>query len=204
VSAAGRNENNEAESPSMNEKNRSPSTAQNPDLDWSQIRETVRMLHLSVAQISMAMRDGDDSITSLSNSFATMIDSVKAIDLAAQQLPDEDDEITQAIVANCTTVTDQMHSAIVAFQFYDKLSQRLNHVNHSLEALANLVDDNRRLYNPYEWQDLQQKIRSQYSMREEQEMFDALLAGASIVEVLQLFEDKRRQGDVADNDIELF
>jgi hypothetical protein len=188
----------------MNEKNRSPSTAQNPDLDWSQIRETVRMLHLSVAQISMAMRDGDDSITSLSNSFATMIDSVKAIDLAAQQLPDEDDEITQAIVANCTTVTDQMHSAIVAFQFYDKLSQRLNHVNHSLEALANLVDDNRRLYNPYEWQDLQQKIRSQYSMREEQEMFDALLAGASIVEVLQLFEDKRRQGDVADNDIELF
>ncbi len=36
------------------------SSAQNPDLDWSQGRETVRMVNLAVAQIEMSMTEGDD------------------------------------------------------------------------------------------------------------------------------------------------
>lgn len=31
-------------------------------LDWSQVRETVRMINLAVAQIEMSMNEGDDSI----------------------------------------------------------------------------------------------------------------------------------------------
>jgi hypothetical protein len=39
-----------------------------------------------------------------------------------------------------------MRSAIVAFQFYDKLTQRLGHVNGSMTvALADLIADPRRL-----------------------------------------------------------
>jgi hypothetical protein len=188
----------------MTDEMRQPSTAQAPDLDWSQIRETVRMLNLSVAQIGMALREGDDSITSLSHSFTTMIGSVNEIEKAAKDLPEDERGAGQCITHHCATVTEHMLSAIVAFQFYDKLSQRLNHVNNSLAELAALVDDSARLYNPYEWSALQQKIRSQYSMREEQEMFDALLAGASIDEALHLLEHKRQQGDGVDNEIELF
>ena len=37
----------------MSEYNLAGSTARNPDLDWSQIRETILMLALSMAQIEM-------------------------------------------------------------------------------------------------------------------------------------------------------
>jgi len=188
----------------MNSEVKQPSTAQAPDLDWSQIRETVRMLHLTVAQIEMAMREGDDSINSLTDSFTTMVGSVDAIAAAARDLAEDDHGIKGTIQGNCATVAGQMHAVIVAFQFYDKLSQRLSHVNHSLATLATLVGDQTRLYNPYEWRALQQKIRSRYSMQEEQDMFDALLAGASINEALQVLEQQRRVAPDADPAIELF
>jgi hypothetical protein len=106
------------------------------------------------------------------------------------------------IEASCAAVSGQMQHAIIAFQFYDKLSQRLGHVSRSLEELAGLVGDQMRLYNPQEWRGLQQRIRSQYSMREEQAMFDALLAGASIQDALRHMAEQAEVG--SDSDIELF
>jgi uncharacterized protein with von Willebrand factor type A (vWA) domain len=186
------------------EAHKGSSSAGQPDLDWSQIQETVRMLHLSVAQLDMAMREGDDSIDTLSNSFTTMIGNVNVIASAARDLThlDENREREQSIEQNCVQVETQMRAAIVAFQFYDKLSQRLAHVMHSLESLADLVGDRSRLYHPYEWMGLQEKIRSRYSTQEEQDMFDALLGGASIIEALQLCEQKRSER--TDDDVELF
>jgi hypothetical protein len=183
---------------------RPPSTAAAPDLDWSQVRETVRMLHLSVAQIEMAMGEGDDSIDALSRSFTSMIGSVDAIGLAARDLPEGEGHIRQTIEASCGAVSGQVHQAIVAFQFYDRLSQRLNHVSLSLDALPRLVRDPGRLYNPNEWRTLQQDIRSQYSMPEEQAMFDALVRGADIADVLLSLDRQRRSGGLQDSEIELF
>lgn len=187
-----------------NETNKGLSTAEQPDLDWSQIQETVRMLHLAVAQLDMAMREGDESIDTLSNSFTSMIGEVNIIASVAKTLeqPDDNLEVEQTIEQHCDQVSAQMRAAIVAFQFYDKLSQRLSHVMHSLESLADLVGDRARLYHPYEWVGLQEKIRSRYSTPEEQDMFDALLGGASIQEALQLCEQKRSAR--SDDDIELF
>lgn len=181
-----------------------PSNSRAPDLDWSQIRETVRMLHLAVAQIEMAMREGDDSINTLSSSFTTMIEKVNAIS-AASAMIDGQGEARTMIQENCATVTSGMYTSIVAFQFYDKLSQRLQHVAESLSALSGLVSDNQRLFNPGEWMGLQDHILSKYSMQEEVNMFNALLSGASIEEALQLYQVKQSdESGEHSNDIELF
>jgi hypothetical protein len=94
-----------------------------------------------------------------------------------------------------------MRQSIVAFQFYDKLVQRLSHVNHSLAALSDLVGDNSRSFNPTEWRGLREKIRSCYTMKEEAEMFEAILAGTPVQQVLDQF--MARLNDKPD-DIELF
>ncbi len=183
-----------------------PSTAHAPDLDWTQVRETVRMMELAAAQINLAMRDGDDSIGALSNSFTSMIGNVNTISVALKKMgsdSDVDKIAQQTIEDNCDQVTEQMHSAIVAFQFYDRLSQQLAHVVHSLDSMGELIGDNNRLYNPFEWKGLQETIRARYSMQEEQEMFDALLNGASIDEALSICEEKIANRDASD-DIELF
>lgn len=191
------------------------SSARHPDLDWSQVRETILMLALAVAQIEMSMRESDGSVEVLSNSFTSMVGQVKMIERTIAGLADTA-EITDAkttIISSCETVSEMMHSAIVAFQFYDKLTQRLNHVTGSLGSLADLVNDTRRLYNPYEWLGMQEKIKSRYTMEEERLMFEAIMQGKTVKQALAIYvqalEDRKQKasdsgGGADEDDIELF
>lgn len=177
-----------------------PSNAQNPDLDWSQIRETIQMLNLAVAQIENAMREGDDSVNTLADSFTSMVGDTEVIRLACEALGDSSDKDT--IQENCNDIQTKMQSAIIAFQFYDKLSQRISHVSNSLTALSTLVGNPQQLYNPFEWKGLQEKIKSKYTITEEREMFDMLLNGSTVEEALQATLEKSKQP--VEDDIELF
>lgn len=180
------------------------SQAIEPDLDWSQITETVRMLNLSVAQISMAMNEGEDSVQSLTDNFTGMVTSVNNIADVAQEMDGDvvGTETKMTIVGNCAGVQGSIQQAIIAFQFYDRLSQRLDHVKHALEQLTDVVTDRSRLFDPAAWALLQTVIRSKYTMQEEQDMFEALLAGATIDEALEQVREVIHEGDI--NDIELF
>jgi len=175
-----------------------PSTSQAPDLDWSQIRETILMLNLAVAQIEGAMTDGDDSINTLTNTFTSMIGDAEIIRLTAESL--EDGHEKQSIQKHSKEVHNNMTSAIIAFQFYDKLNQRLSHVSNSLSSLAELVNNPQQLYNPFEWKGLQEKIKSKYTVDADKRMFEALLSGASIKDALACAGEKEDDN----SDIEMF
>ena len=60
-----------------------PSTAARPDLDWSQVRETILMLNLAVAQIEMALKESSGSVDVLTNSFTDMYGNLMALVQAA-------------------------------------------------------------------------------------------------------------------------
>ncbi len=174
-----------------------------PDLDWSQVEETVRMLNLAVAQISMAMHEGEDSVGSLTRSFTGMVSNVDEIAQAAVQLDQASSASAKSeILSRCASVQSGIQQSIIAFQFYDRLSQRLDHVRYALDGLSSLVSDKSRLFNPDQWAQLQQQIRSRYTMQEEQAMFEALLSGASIDSALEIVRSRMNQGDI--DDIELF
>ena len=134
------------------------STAQQPDLDWSQVQETIRMMNLAVAQMEVSMKEGDESVDTLTDTFSTMVARVQVIEKIVKK-KDQDDEL-DSVIEQCEAVSLEMQKAIVAFQFYDKLTQRLSHVSHSLEELSALVADQSRLFNPIEWTLLQEKIKA--------------------------------------------
>lgn len=175
-----------------------------PDLDWSQIRETVLMLELCAGQIEGAMTDSNRSVEVLTGSFTAMADSMAAISGTLERLPNAGPaaEAKGELQAVAQNVSGMVHQAIIAFQFYDKLVQRLAHVTHGLGELSALVSDNARLYNPTQWRTLQEQIRSRYTMREEQAMFDAVMNGMPVKEAIEHFmaEMHQKSGD----DIELF
>jgi hypothetical protein len=162
------------------------SNASSPDLDWSQVRETVKLLNLAVSHIEESMHVGDDSIDALTDSFTTMAGNIQSIHETIEDLPEDvNPDFKNEIEGKCDSLKQQVHNAIIAFQFYDRLIQKLTHVSHSMDTMADLIKDQSRLFNPHEWTALQEKIRSSYTMESERLMFDALMNGASVQEAME-------------------
>jgi len=167
-------------------------------MDWSHVKETVMMLNLSVARLEHAMTDGEDSVETLTDSFTSLAASISTMGTAASDLPES--PIKETILRNWNAVSDKVHASIIAFQFYDKLSQRLVHISKSLSEMTSLVENDARINDPYEWKGLQEMIKSKYTLDSDLAMFDAILAGKSVAEILA----EARENYKDDNDIELF
>lgn len=186
----------------------SGSTAIRPDLDWSQLKETVLMLNLAVAQIDESMNEGNSSVETLSNSFTSLATNLSDIQSSIMQMKGdkEDTSKLKIIIEGSTTMAlDKVQSAIIAFQFYDKLTQRLDHVSESLGSLTNLISDPNAIYSPVEWRNLQESIRSKYTMEDERDMFDKVIAGLPIEQVLTEYRQALlERGTNEEDEIELF
>lgn len=170
-----------------------------PDLDWSQVRETIKLLAVSVAQVEGGMKIGDESVNVLTSTFAHMVEEMDAIRDNLNQLPQS--ESRDDSLVRCAGIQEKIYSSIVAFQFYDRLQQCLSHVSSGLKGLSAIIDNPQRLYNPQEWYKFQSEIRSHYTMESEKAMFDAILHGKSIEEALALMESYE---NTPQNDVELF
>lgn len=179
------------------------STSARPDLDWSQVKETVLMLKLAAAQVEFSLREGNNSVDVLADSFTSMAGGIGAIEQSFKDLKETYNIDDDSIVGLCGNLSGKMQHAIMAFQFYDKLVQRLDHVVGSLSQLGDLVGSPENLYSPLAWRSLQEKIRSKYTMAQERELFDALMNGESIESVLKRLHQLTEESTDND-DIELF
>lgn len=178
----------------------SNSNSYHPDLDWTQVRETSKMLILSAIQVEDMMIEADLSVNTLTESFTSIVEHMQAINkhLLALNSCDIRDE---ALVC-CSETTDKIQASIVAFQFYDRMQQCLQHVTSNLKGLSELVENPKRLYNPTEWKQFQREIRSRYTMESEKLMFDAIVEGKTIDEALSI--KNTHQEEYQFNNIELF
>ena len=175
--------------------------------DWDQVRETIVMLNLATAQVQYSMTDGDDSINALTDSFTFMSEGIHNISEALQsfaKFSDIDPALHNEVMTQCNDVSGKMQQAIIAFQFYDKLVQRLNHVKNSLNKLTDLMGNQGSLHSADAWEKLQQNVRAAYTMEEDRRLFDAILAGTPIDDVLRQMVQVRLNENAADDDIELF
>ncbi len=172
-----------------------------PDLDWSQIRETVKLLAVSVAQVESSMIEGDESVLVLTDSFAQIVNDMSAIQAHLEALGSS--EQRDNALAGCIATQERIRSSIVAFQFYDRLQQCLQHVSIGLKGLSEIIETPHRLYNPAEWNRFQGEIRGRYTMESEKIMFDAIHDGKSIEEALALAAEWAKSHS-QDSGIELF
>ena len=90
---------------------------------------------------------------------------------------------------------------MIAFQFYDKLVQRLSHVVNGLGDICGIVSDQRKLYNPAEWAALQDRIRARFSTVEERALFESVMSGTPINEALETYLHALHD---ASNEVDLF
>lgn len=166
----------------------------NPIQNWSEMREAVLILNVAVARIQHAMVEGDDSFTSLSKSFVEMINSSEQITLATKKLDDSPEK--ENININCQSISQRVSSSIIAFQFYDKLSQRMALVSKTLNSLTEILNDDNKINNHEEWLSLKNTIRSKYTLDADQEMFEAVLNGMAIEDALKIAVKQTSKNDI--------
>lgn len=164
--------------------------------NWSHVRETVLMLNVAVSRIEHAMVEGNDSFTSLSQSFVDIAHSAKQMSDDVQQL--DDSPAHEKINQNCMVISGKVENSIIAFQFYDRLSQRMALVSKTLNSLTEILKHPDKKDIRDEWTALQNTIRSKYTLDADQEMFDSVLNGTSIEDALKAAVKiiEQQEGDV--------
>ena len=176
------------------------SNSKNFDHDWSHVRETNKLLNLSAAQVDVILQESELSVNTLTESFTEIVESMQTINNHLLSLDISDANKLQVLDC-CSETKDKIQMAIIAFQFYDRMQQCLQHVTLNLRGLSRLVENPERLNNPNEWHEYQNQIRSRYTMEAEKMMFDAILEGKSFDEAIAA---KNANQYVKSNDIELF
>ncbi|MGH8176536.1 MAG: hypothetical protein ACREV5_09770 [Steroidobacter sp.] len=145
-----------------------------PAADWTPEQQIAHMLDLCEAQIEAALSESDLAVDALIKSFADLVETTRAGVLANNAPAPKD-----AGANDADTISKQMASAVVAFQFYDKLTQRLGHVRYSLSTLALFVCDRSQTSQRDQWKRLFSTLRRLYRTEEERQIFQLMVEGVS-------------------------
>lgn len=149
-------------------------------LGAKEVQETILILNLSVAQIDLSITEGDNSVNTLIDSFTYMSQHIEEIQNASNKMAEIGQEIEgmgdhqSVLLSEAGELSLKMQQAVIAFQFYDKLSQRLGHVSHGLSGLAEIVSHEMKVKSPEEWEGFKNSVRKGTTMREEEELFELI------------------------------
>ena len=146
---------------------------------WTPEQQVARLLSLCEAQMESALSESDVAVEALVKSFAGLIEAGQALGSMSDKTP----EIGATdLAAQLETLKKQTAAAVVAFQFYDKLTQRLGHVRYSLSALAMFVCDRAKAGEREQWRRMFATLRRLYRTEEERQLFRLMVEGASAEE----------------------
>ncbi|HET9448282.1 MAG TPA: hypothetical protein VFO35_18585 [Steroidobacteraceae bacterium] len=144
---------------------------------WTPEQQIARMLALCEAQMESALSESDVAVEALIKSFAGLIEAGQALGSINDKPPA--DAGSADLARQLDALKKQTAAAIVAFQFYDKLTQRLGHVRYSLSALAMFVCDRSKSGEREQWQRMFSTLRRLYRTEEERELFKLMVDGAT-------------------------
>ena len=148
---------------------------------WTPETQIANMLELCSAQMESALQDSDQAVEALIQIFSTVAESARTLQSITAQLPPEvRAAITQALDKQLETLALQIGSAVVSFQFYDKLTQRLGHVRYSLSSLAQFVCDRAQSCEQDQWRRMLNALRRLYRTEEERRIFQMMTEGLSV------------------------
>jgi hypothetical protein len=151
-------------------------------VNWSPQQQTARMLALCEAQMEAATHDSDAAVDTLVAAFTELMSAVR--DLGSMSKVNTTDDMQSRalddINSRCANLSSQVAAAVMAFQFYDKLSQRLGHVRYSLSTMALFICDRSNSQRPEHWEKLLSTLGRLYRTAEERAIFDSIAGSLSL------------------------
>lgn len=155
-----------------------------PLADWTPEQQIAHMLDLCEAQMESALCESDLAVDALIKAFSGLTESAQTMNAMAAKLTPEQRDVLGAtdVKKQMEAIERQMSAAIIAFQFYDKLTQRLGHVRYSLSTLALFVCDRAQTTQRDQWRRLFTTLKRLYRTEEEKQIFQMMVEGASAEE----------------------
>lgn len=166
------------------------SIAEPHKLEWKELKQTIMALNLSIAQIDLSMTEGSYSVDTLIDSFNFMREGLEALrGNVLNGNATELESIKSHFMEQSGIISEKVTASIVAFQFYDKLSQRLHHVSQSLSALSDIISSGDRTVDEVTWNSFRDKMAKYAAMREEYELYELIfkhdMTGSQAIEVMK-------------------
>lgn len=182
----------------------SPPASTAPQTSWSPQQQTARMLALCEAQMDAATEDADAAVEMLAQAFTDLVGTARKLQTVTAQIAATGSDINslREVHERCSALSRQATAAVVAFQFYDKLSQRLGHVRYSLSTLALFLCDPPNSQKPEHWDKLLTTLGRLYRTAEERAVFDAVAGTLSLA--VPESENVAKGADSRNGSVELF
>ena len=87
------------------------------------------LTRLAAAQIQVCMSEADVEVNQLTDSFTDIVNQDRRLRELIESLPENDEvlPIKQSISMQSTALGSNVRNSIIAFQFFDRMCQRLEH-----------------------------------------------------------------------------
>ena len=164
---------------------------------WCHLQETMTMLQLTSAQIRSSMMDGHNSISELTAILGTIAEHGQKLNELLAENCGPTKHHADELMAN-------VHRGIVACQFHDRVTQRLDHVTNKLSQIADLVTHPEDFSNAEKWQMLQEEVRQSYTMESEKLMYEQIMMGRTVEEALEIYRHHFTETHDDEDEVELF
>jgi len=129
-----------------------------------------RLLEVSTVQIGSILEEGSLSINKLTDEFSEIARALEEIRPMLEI--DNAGDNALGIEKHLDKLSINVNQVLISFQFYDRLTQRLQHVIHGIDIISTGIKSRGCAGN---WDDLYHKIRDSYTLSEEQSVFEVMM-----------------------------
>lgn len=143
-----------------------------------------RLLEVSAGQIEMAKCDGAGEFHKLSTLSTEIFRDIRQL---KDQVSKEDAELLAAV----TRLEAKTNAALAHFQFFDLMSQRIDHGVQSVSLLSAYLKDKEITLADDCWHQFRESITRKFALEQEKELFELMMNGATREEAVQSMQKKR-------------
>jgi len=159
------------------------------------------LLQLAAAQLSLSLEETERPFNDLTKLFLEIVQHHSQIDELLQEKPLPNIEKLHQLHKETES---KVKSSVVDFQFYDRMTQRLQHILSNIQQAILVLNDSQNFQDESQWQLLFEKIEQSYTMQEEKELYIAIKNGHGFEAAVQQLIKKTHEKKAIETEIELF
>lgn len=160
----------------------------------------ITLLQLAAAQLALSLKETEQPFDDLSKLFIEIVEGYNAIEALIGSTRQSDIKNLQSLHQ---ATQSKVRNAIMDFQFYDRMTQRLQHIMGTIQDAIKTLEIKEN-GDDAEWHDIFDRIEKSYTMREEKQLFDSIRSGAGFESAVSALIEQTFKKEAIESEIELF